>query len=226
MSIASTLRMVRIETCASSKRPLSDTNALALRLPIVTVMLMSLLNLANHTAFSVIILTSTFSLYQFYLIAITCILLLGSPDALKRSVSVPNRLRSVAHRGKVRPSHERWRFCASSHRRKGHLLTRLICYFQAPSSPLGRLGIPINSFAIIYSSWLGIFMVFRNYLPITAAYMNSSLSLGFRRMRLSPLDSCRDLNPRTFYQRWMEAATHPATHGNVSHSKLSHQTCT
>lgn len=42
------------------------------RLPILLVMLLSLLNLANYTAFSVIISLSTFGLYQSYLIAILC----------------------------------------------------------------------------------------------------------------------------------------------------------
>lgn len=43
-------------------------------LPILMVMLLSLLNLANYTAFSVIISLSTFGLYQSYFIAISCML--------------------------------------------------------------------------------------------------------------------------------------------------------
>lgn len=43
-------------------------------LPIGIVMLLSLLNLANYTAFSVIISLSTFGLYQSYIIAIACMM--------------------------------------------------------------------------------------------------------------------------------------------------------
>lgn len=42
--------------------------------PIIIVMLLSLLNLANYTAFSVIVSLSTFGLYQSYFIAIACML--------------------------------------------------------------------------------------------------------------------------------------------------------
>lgn len=42
------------------------------RLPIILVMILSLLNLANYTAFSVIVSLSTFGLFQSYLIAIVC----------------------------------------------------------------------------------------------------------------------------------------------------------
>lgn len=45
------------------------------RLPILLVMLLALLNLANPTAFSVIISLSTFGLYQSYFIAIMCMFL-------------------------------------------------------------------------------------------------------------------------------------------------------
>lgn len=41
-------------------------------LPCIIVMLLSLLNLANYTAFSVIVSLSTFGLYQSYFIAIAC----------------------------------------------------------------------------------------------------------------------------------------------------------
>lgn len=99
-------------------------------LPIVLVMLLSLLNLANYTAFSVIIALSTFGLYQSYFVAIGCVL------------------------------HAR--------------LTKRI---DAPWS-LGRYGVAINAFAMLYSAWVGCFMVFPNYLPITAAYMNYALPIN------------------------------------------------
>ncbi|KAK3699702.1 hypothetical protein LTR37_016307 [Vermiconidia calcicola] len=100
-------------------------------LPIILVMLLSLLNLANYTAFSVIISLSTFGLYQSYFIATACML---------------------------------------QARLSGRIET-------APWS-LGRWGIPINIFALLFSAWLGIFMVFPSYLPITAAYMNYALPIN------------------------------------------------
>ncbi|KAK5169520.1 uncharacterized protein LTR77_005496 [Saxophila tyrrhenica] len=100
-------------------------------LPILVVALLSLLNLANYTAFSVIISLSTFGLYQSYFIAISCML-------------------SARLSGRIG---------------------------EAPWS-LGRFGVAINAFAIVYSAWLGIFMVFPNYLPITAAYMNYALPIN------------------------------------------------
>lgn len=80
--------------------------------PIIIVMLLSLLNLANYTAFSVIVSLSTFGLYQSYFIAIACML------------------------------HAR--------------LTGRVA--EAPWS-LGKLGPFVNGFALVYSAWLGCFMV-------------------------------------------------------------------
>ena len=100
-------------------------------LPIFIVALLSLLNLANYTAFSVIISLSTFGLYQSYFIAIACMLY-------------------------------------------GRLTGRLE---KAPWS-LGRFGVPINIFGLLYSAWVGQFMVWPNYLPITAAYMNYALPIN------------------------------------------------
>ena len=94
-------------------------------------MLLSLLNLAGYTAFSVILALSTFGLYQSYFIAIACML-------------------NARLTGRVQ---------------------------KAPWS-LGRWGVPINIFALIYSAWLAIFMVFPNYLPITALYMNYALPIN------------------------------------------------
>lgn len=99
-------------------------------LPIVMVMLLSLLNLANYTAFSVIIALSTFGLYQSYFIAIACV-----------------------------------------------LHARLNNRFSASWS-LGRYGVAINIFALLYSAWVGLFMVFPSYLPVTAAYMNYALPIN------------------------------------------------
>lgn len=82
-------------------------------LPCIIVMLLSLLNLANYTAFSVIVALSTFGLYQSYCIAIACML------------------------------HAR--------------LTGRIG--QAPWS-LGKAGPFVNAFALIYSAWIGLFMIF------------------------------------------------------------------
>ena len=100
-------------------------------LPIFIVALLSLLNLANYTAFSVIISLSTFGLYQSYSIAIACM-----------------------------------------------LYARLSGRFETAPWSLGRFGIPINVFALLYSAWVGLFMVFPNYLPITAAYMNYALPIN------------------------------------------------
>ncbi len=103
----------------------------AVWLPIVVVMLLSLLNLANYTAFSVIISLSTFGLYQSYFIAIACML------------------------------HARL---------TGRLTT-------APWS-LGKYGVAINAFALLFTAWLGIFMVFPSYLPITTTNMNYALPIN------------------------------------------------
>lgn len=82
-------------------------------LPSIIVMLLSLLNLANYTAFSVIVSLSTFGLYQSYFIAIACML----------SARLSGRME------------------------------------RAPWS-LGWAGPYINGFALIYSAWMGVFMVF------------------------------------------------------------------
>ncbi|KAK4888596.1 hypothetical protein LTR27_012548 [Elasticomyces elasticus] len=103
----------------------------AVWLPIVIVMLLSLLNLAGYTAFSVILALSTFGLYQSYFIAISCM-----------------------------------------------LHARLTGRVQTAPWSLGRFGVPINIFALVYSAWLAIFMVFPTYLPITALYMNYALPIN------------------------------------------------
>ena len=94
-------------------------------------MLLSLLNLAGYTAFSVILALSTFGLYQSYIIAIACM-----------------------------------------------LNARLTGRVQIAPWSLGRWGVPVNIFALVYSVWLAIFMVFPNYLPITASYMNYALPIN------------------------------------------------
>lgn len=119
----------------------------AVWLPCIIVMLLSLLNLANYTAFSVIVSLSTFGLYQSYFISIACML-------------------SARLSGRIE---------------------------RAPWS-LGWAGPYINGFALVYSAWLGLFMIFvsgllkcrnakyaqscmltdaqPNYLPVTASYFN------------------------------------------------------
>lgn len=82
-------------------------------LPCIIVMLLSLLNLANSTAFSVIVSLSTFGLYQSYFIAIACML----------HARLTGRIGTAA-----------W--------------------------SLGRNGPIINGFALLYSAWLGLFMIF------------------------------------------------------------------
>ncbi|KAK4913673.1 hypothetical protein LTR49_018007 [Elasticomyces elasticus] len=103
----------------------------AVWLPIFVVMVLSLLNLAGATAFSVILALSTFGLYQSYIIAIACM-----------------------------------------------LHARLTGRVQTAQWSLGRFGVPINIFALVYSAWLAIFMVFPNYLPITALNMNYALPIN------------------------------------------------
>lgn len=73
----------------------SDRN----RLPILLVMLLALLNLANPTAFSVIISLSTFGLYQSYFIAIMCMFLArisGRFDEVSRHGSLSATVHSQA----------------------------------------------------------------------------------------------------------------------------------
>ena len=43
---------------------------------------------------------------------------------------------------------------------------------------LGRWGWPINIAAMVYTVWVGLFSVFPNYLPITAAYFNFALPIS------------------------------------------------
>lgn len=100
-------------------------------LPVVIVMLLSLLNIAHETAFSVIIALTTFGIYQSYFIAICCMLY----ARLTRQIEV------------------------------------------APWS-LGRWGVLINVSALFYTAWVGVFMVFPRYLPITAPLMNYALPIN------------------------------------------------
>jgi len=122
------------------------------------VMLLSLLNLAHSTAFSVIISLSTFGLYQSFLLAITCVL----------TTRLSGKFEEVSLRAlqilKISP-------CTAV---QGNPLTYLSYLLQAPWS-LGKFGVPINVFTILFSAWLGIFMIFPNYLPISATNMNVSI---------------------------------------------------
>lgn len=43
---------------------------------------------------------------------------------------------------------------------------------------LGRFGWLINIVGLIYTAWIGVFLVFPNYLPIDAAYMNYALPIN------------------------------------------------
>lgn len=43
---------------------------------------------------------------------------------------------------------------------------------------LGRWGWPMNICGLLYTGWVGIFLVFPNYLPIDAAYMNYALPIN------------------------------------------------
>ena len=99
-------------------------------LPLVIVALLSLLNLVNYTAFSVIISLSTFGLYQSYFIAIGCM-----------------------------------------------LYARLTGRVEAPWS-LGRFGVFINAAAMVYTAWIGVFLIFPNYLPVDASNMNYALPIN------------------------------------------------
>ena len=103
----------------------------ALWLPVLVVMLLSLLNLANPVAFSVIIALSTFGLYQSYFLAIACMLYARSSGKLESAT---------------------W--------------------------GLGKAGMPVNVFALIYTTWIGTFLVFPNYLPVTASTMNYALPIN------------------------------------------------
>ena len=100
-------------------------------LPLIIVGLLSLLNLVNYTAFSVIISLSTFGLYQSYFLAIGCML--------------HARLTGRIH--------------------------------EAPWS-LGQWGVPVNAAAMFYTAWIGTFLVFPSYLPVTATTMNYALPIS------------------------------------------------
>ena len=100
-------------------------------LPIFIVILLSLLNLASYTAFSVIIALSTLGLYQSYLLAISCM-----------------------------------------------LYARLNGRLEAGGWSLGRWGIPINIYAMLYSLYISIFLVFPNYLPVVSTTMNYALPIN------------------------------------------------
>ena len=111
--------------------PRTRTPARSNLLPIAAVMLLSLLNLANYTAFSVIVSLSTFGLYQSYFLAIAC-----------------------------------------------KLSARLSRRDEAAPWSLGKYGVAINVFALLYTGWLAIFMVFPTYLPITGTSMNYALPIN------------------------------------------------
>lgn len=100
-------------------------------LPVFIVMLLSLLNLASYTAFSVIIALSTFGLYQSYFIAISCM-----------------------------------------------LYARFHGRIEDGGWSLGWWGYPINIFAMFYSLYIGIFLIFPNYLPVDANTMNYALPIN------------------------------------------------
>lgn len=111
--------------------PKTRTPTRSVWLPVVIVMLLALLNLADYTAISVIISLSTFGLYQSYFLAIAC----------KFSARLSGR--------------------------------------SAPDPwSLGKYGMAINGFALVYTAWLAIFMVFPSYLPITGTNMNYALPIN------------------------------------------------
>ncbi|KAF2173096.1 hypothetical protein M409DRAFT_17044 [Zasmidium cellare ATCC 36951] len=58
------------------------------------------------------------------------------------------------------------------------LYARTRGHFHTAPWSLGKAGIPVNIFAMLYSAWLGIFMCFPNYLPITAGLMNYALPIN------------------------------------------------
>ena len=58
------------------------------------------------------------------------------------------------------------------------LYARLSGNVETAPWSLGRFGVPINAFALLYSAWVGTFMVFPNYLPITGDYMNYALPIN------------------------------------------------
>jgi len=100
-------------------------------LPVFIVMLLTLLNLAGYTAFSVIIALSTFGLYQSYFLAIACM-----------------------------------------------LYARLTGRLEQSGWSLGRFGVPINVFALAYSFYMGIWLVWPSYLPVDGNNMNYALPIN------------------------------------------------
>ena len=58
------------------------------------------------------------------------------------------------------------------------LHARLTNRVEAAPWSLGRYGVAINICALVYSAYLGLFMMFPEYLPITAAYMNYALPIN------------------------------------------------
>lgn len=60
------------------------------------------------------------------------------------------------------------------------LHARLTHRIEADAAPwsLGRMGVLVNVAALMYSAWLGLFMVFPSYLPVTGANMNYALPIN------------------------------------------------
>ena len=58
------------------------------------------------------------------------------------------------------------------------LHARLTGRVEAAPWSLGRLGVPVNAFALVYSVWLGVFMLFPNYLPVDGAGFNYALPIN------------------------------------------------
>lgn len=43
---------------------------------------------------------------------------------------------------------------------------------------LGRWGYVVNGFALVYSAWIGVFLTFPTYMPVTGEYMNYALPIN------------------------------------------------
>ncbi|KAK5683672.1 hypothetical protein LTS10_005206 [Elasticomyces elasticus] len=57
------------------------------------------------------------------------------------------------------------------------LRSRLLNEVQYGGWQLGRLGVPVNIFALLYSGWMSIFFCFPQYLPVTGAGFNYALPI-------------------------------------------------
>lgn len=103
----------------------------AVWLPVLIVMVLACLNIADTAAFGAFIALSSIGLFVSYFIAISCM--------------VHNRFRQDA--------------------------------VPMGDWSMGKLGLPVNIFALLYTAYVTIWLTFPAYLPVTGANMNYALPI-------------------------------------------------